>query len=542
MNRVETSVAAILIMLTSLFLAVTPASAAIIGTVNSWQTATTLTGGIVEAGTTTYNNFIYSVGGSTAASGLAATGTPTTTVNFASVNPSNGSVGTWTSTTSLPTAVMGGAAVAYNGYLYLVGGDNGTNTVSSVYYAPLNANGTVGTWQTTTALGYGATTQLSLIVSNGYMYAVGGNQGGNSGVNYVDAASINANGTLGSWSTTTTLPDVLWATSAVISNGYIYVFGGLSGSTPQKNVYYSSLTNGTVGSWKTSSFTIGDYASSGAAGISSTVSNGTLYAFGGYSTIGGTFYKDAQSATLDPVTGAITAWTAMANLPTNTAYSGAVAANSNLYVIGGSANGTSATTNVYTADLTASNAVIANPAGTGDISLTTPTNTNITCANAQSEATQTKADNDFSYPVGLVNICFTSQNSSDVVNIQFVTSLSPSQVVARDFNTLTGTYMNISGATITNSTYNGQHSLLLTYTITASSPLNSSTTPGLITDPVGLAVANTTTPTPTAPDTGFGVYTDGQIKTAIIYGLTGSALLGVGLLTRKYAARHERQI
>jgi hypothetical protein len=62
----------------------------------------------------------------------------------------------------------------------------------------------------------------------------------------------------------------------------------------------------------------------------------------------------------------------------------------------------------------------------------------------------------------------------------------------------------VPGASITQTTYNGQPALQLTYNISPSSPLNSSSTSGTIMDPVGLAVALSIQAHESAPDTGFG--------------------------------------
>src|SRR5205807_9682498 len=74
----------------------------------------------------------------------------TSSIYMASVDPTSGAVGTWTLlTNSLPQALMGASATVHNGYLYVAGGLNATGTpVATVYSAPVNADGTIGTWTT----------------------------------------------------------------------------------------------------------------------------------------------------------------------------------------------------------------------------------------------------------------------------------------------------------------------------------------------------------------------------------------------------------
>ncbi len=68
------------------------------------------------------------------------------------------------------------------------------------------------------------------LARNGYLYGFGGEVGGPLGENAITStvwyAAINATGSLGSWSLTTALPNKLWKHSAVYYNGYVYILGG----------------------------------------------------------------------------------------------------------------------------------------------------------------------------------------------------------------------------------------------------------------------------------------------------------------------------
>lgn len=95
------------------------------------------------------SRFIYVLGGQNAS-----TDAPggTNTVFMASVDPNTGVVGTWTALSNmLPQALVGMSATIHNGYLYLVGGlTTGGSPSSAVYSAPVNTDGTIGTWTTST--------------------------------------------------------------------------------------------------------------------------------------------------------------------------------------------------------------------------------------------------------------------------------------------------------------------------------------------------------------------------------------------------------
>ncbi len=155
----------------------------------------------------------------------------------------NSGIPPWTTSTStLPQALNEATSVTYNGYVYVMGGMNnsGNSSFNTVYYAPLNSNGSVGSWTTSTntlpqALG-GATS----VTYNGYVYVMGGDNG--SYLNTVYYAPLNSNGSVGSWTTSTsTLPQGLYGATSVTYNGYVYVMGGWS-----DGVYYTLLPGPTT--------------------------------------------------------------------------------------------------------------------------------------------------------------------------------------------------------------------------------------------------------------------------------------------------------
>ena len=143
-------------------------------------------------------------------------------------------------------------AVAYNGYLYVMGGQSGASggdcTASGSYcngtfYAPINSNGTIGSWAATTTFGITmpARANFGAVTYNGYLYVTGGGNNSSSGADCATStydcngtfyAPINSNGTIGSWAATTTWPASSPAMparalfGAVAYNGYLYVMGG----------------------------------------------------------------------------------------------------------------------------------------------------------------------------------------------------------------------------------------------------------------------------------------------------------------------------
>lgn len=123
------------------------------------------------------------------------------------------------------------------------------------------------------------------------------------------------------------------------------------------------------------------------------------------------------------------------------------------------------------------------------ISIATPNGTNITAVNSVAENSLSGQDGDKIYPLGLVDFNFTAPvGSTNQMNLTFITSLKPSQVVARKYRPSTHAYVDVPGAVITETTVGGQHALLLTYSITDGGPLDDDgLANGVIVDPVGLA-------------------------------------------------------
>jgi hypothetical protein len=82
---------------------------------------------------------------------------------------------------------------------------------------------------------------------NGYVYIMGGMAGnaGSAGTNTVFYAKINADGTITSWNTaasTHLLPSTLRWVTGTAANGYLYTVGGDVGGSQTANVYYASVS------------------------------------------------------------------------------------------------------------------------------------------------------------------------------------------------------------------------------------------------------------------------------------------------------------
>ncbi len=252
--------------------------------------------------------YAYALGGNTASTTTAnAKSVNTAAVSFNKLDPATGalSLATWTQTTALPAARGFSAAVVAtsfnskvggNGTIYVLGGLDATGAATStIYEASLNADGTIpaaGSWTTLTAtplpqalFAHGA------VIFHGHIYVAGGNDSTGTPVAKVYSAPINADGTLGAWTTLVDLPDTRAYHQFVTAAGNIYVLGGTNAKVDpianaqstgvQSTIFYQAinLKNGTLTgtTWTTNATGL----SKSREKFSATVAGGGVLASGG---------------------------------------------------------------------------------------------------------------------------------------------------------------------------------------------------------------------------------------------------------------------
>lgn len=293
---------------------------------STWAGTTAFSQPVNDSAGATYNGYLYVIGGATSSAGGV-----TTSVLFATIKP-NGSVGAWSATQALPAnaAISQEAAVASQGYLYVLGGSTVSLQTSSVRYIHVNSDGTVGTstWNTTNALP--ATFRYhSAAAYNGYVYVVGG-RGNGAATTTVFYSPINANGTLGTWQTgSSSLPSALDQNAVLAYNGYLYSVGGEDASANSTTtVLFSQLSTstGAPGTWQTSSSSLPSVIKYHAAGVY----NGYLYTAGGFTITSTVFYAPLNA------TGSVGTWSRSTALPAAVGEGIGAISNGYFYVMGGS--------------------------------------------------------------------------------------------------------------------------------------------------------------------------------------------------------------
>ena len=191
------------------------------------------------------NGIVYAIGGHDCVN-------ITTQVEYAPVY-SNGTLGTWTATSSLVNPSYTTAAVVALGHLYLVGGRAVLPPVWSnvVQVADINPDGSLSAWRTTSPMILDRDNLGAVNIGN-YIYAIGGSPEWND-QSSVEYAEILSNGDLGAWQYTTSMNQIRKSVFAVAYEGCIYAIGGGTGDlSDSTNTVEKACANpdGTLGTWE----------------------------------------------------------------------------------------------------------------------------------------------------------------------------------------------------------------------------------------------------------------------------------------------------
>lgn len=177
-----------------------------------------------------------------------------TTVS-ASIDPNDGTIGTWTAGPDLPEPVMHETCDVWNDWVFVMGGRSqytGGASTATTGRAKLDANGMIGTFEKLADLTPDRSHHQSFIVHD-RLYLVGGITGnpvGNMEMLHKDVifAPIASDGTLGDWQMAGDLAAPLSITNATVYGEAIYFLGGLElGSSYSAKVLRLTLNaDGTI--------------------------------------------------------------------------------------------------------------------------------------------------------------------------------------------------------------------------------------------------------------------------------------------------------
>lgn len=158
----------------------------------------------------------------------------------------------WKETTPFSSPRAGTASVVVKDKLYLIGGVDGRKFVNITEYAQINKDGTLGAWQQGHPLseerGF-----MEAVVHGDYVYVVGGGNGPNGHhlLRTAERAHIEADGTLGPWQTEKNEMVVTRRCSKIIATDKrIYSFGGYGGVLLDSVEYAEFMPDGSLGEWQ----------------------------------------------------------------------------------------------------------------------------------------------------------------------------------------------------------------------------------------------------------------------------------------------------
>jgi hypothetical protein len=194
------------------------------------------------------NSRVYMIGGHSLGSITGLSSVYTAAIN------ADGTIGAWISAPSLPGGYCHGQSVVTSSRVYLFGGYT-TTSVATVYTAPINPDGTLGTWTTDAAMPV-ALSGRGVAVTNNRVYLLGGMSGATAASTIfgfgtysaaVHTAPINTDGTIGAWTTATSLPGTLCLPAILTTNTHLYIISGKAGTATGGTYRADINVNGTLG-------------------------------------------------------------------------------------------------------------------------------------------------------------------------------------------------------------------------------------------------------------------------------------------------------
>src|SRR5260370_21336739 len=204
------------------------------------------------------SHFIYAIGGQVNSSDTP--GGPTT-VYLPSVDPPNGTVGTWKTLTStpLPDSLTGPAGTISNRDVFTSGGLTPQQTpTTDVFSAPINSDGTLGSWTKSTNALPLAISFATTFGFGGNLYVLNGDPNGSSdpnqsatvGLQDVRLAPAN-NGAVGTWALTNTTIKKRKKNNTWVAFGQVIDAEGIYDGNPGAVELERSTINpdGTLASW-----------------------------------------------------------------------------------------------------------------------------------------------------------------------------------------------------------------------------------------------------------------------------------------------------
>lgn len=276
------------------------------------------------------NGYVYQMGGNNGTSYTA--GLLRAPLSSDLTNSAN-----WVNTgTTLPATFVGfSKPVILNDTLYLFGGlkSDGSAWTNNICSVPLASIATAASWNCAAGTMAGAYVLSDVAIIGDYLYRFGGYTPGVGSMSSVQRAPVSSPL---SWTNfPSVLPQSMYGLGVAIVGNYVYLFGGYNTTNAAQSTIYRALI--------TSDLTVpSNWASAGALPAATyqpgvAVDTTYLYLMGGYSSAGTSMNTIQRTSLANLATGA-PSWTNIASLPTSEWYVQPLVVDDKLYIMGGYSN------------------------------------------------------------------------------------------------------------------------------------------------------------------------------------------------------------
>lgn len=181
--------------------------------------------------------WLYVIGGSSSSA-------PLQSVERARIN-ADGTLGEFEPAPSLTSPREGLMLWECAGYLYAAGGYGASGQLASIERAPINADGTLGAWAAIASVLEAPRAYGDAVVAGANVYVFGGPD---ARANDSGRAPIAADGSIGNFVTSGTLPSVFINHTALAIGNYVYILGRYGDSIAARAPING---DGTLGTWQT---------------------------------------------------------------------------------------------------------------------------------------------------------------------------------------------------------------------------------------------------------------------------------------------------
>ena len=213
--------------------------------VDDWSATTNLPQTLKAHQVATWRTYVYCVGGNNGSN-------PVSTVYRATQQTSG--VSSWTELNALPEALQDMAVIATQTHLVVIGGRNNGTVSDKIYSALINDDGSIGAWEECSVSLPQPCWGACVVEALGNLYVIGGanTDTENDASNKVYRLTLNAMGEVAGITPMTNLPEARNGHAVTVYNSKIIVTGGYDASFTPKNTVYSITVklNGSLGTWQ----------------------------------------------------------------------------------------------------------------------------------------------------------------------------------------------------------------------------------------------------------------------------------------------------